>query len=247
LDEVVGAGVRRVTFSGGEPTLHPDLLGMLRHARGVGLQTSIITNAVRLTDNMLAELDVVGITLDAVNEAVLVQLGRKRDGAASYVDHAMAVAARTHRAGAQLKVNTVVTAINTSEDLTSVLVHMRPFKWKPLQFTHVPGENDAEADTLCVGENQFQAFVQRHRNALEAAGIWVASEPDDVVRSSYVMIDPGGRMFRSDSPGYATSDPVLQVGLETALKQVGGYDRAAFLQRGGHIDVRRLVRKERTQ
>jgi len=33
------------------------------------------------------------------------------------------------------------------------------------------------------------------------------------------------------------SEPVIEVGLERALGQVGGYDRGAFVARGGHADA----------
>jgi radical S-adenosyl methionine domain-containing protein 2 len=242
LDEIHRAEVRRVTFSGGEPTLHRDLLGMIEYARGVGLQTGIITNARFLTDAMLAGLDLVGITLDSADEETLVQLGRKRQGEGSYVDHVLQVAARARLAGARLKVNTVVTALNVHESLTHVLLQMTPEKWKPLQFTHVPGENDAAAADLRVSDEAFDAFVERHRQVLEDAGVWVAPERDGVVRSTYVMIDPSGRVFRSGPNGYVKSEEVSRVGLRAAIEQVGGYDRAGFRARGGHVDVLQLGR-----
>jgi len=111
LNELRRSGVRRVNFSGGEPTLHPGLLGMMQHARRVGLSTSIITNTARLTDEMLGQLDIVGLSLDSRDERVLTQLGRQRHGAPSYVERLRRAAERTHAAGVRLKVNTVVTAL----------------------------------------------------------------------------------------------------------------------------------------
>ena len=70
LDLINVAGVRRVNFSGGEPTLHPELTGMLRHARSVGLQTSIISNGTRLNAEMISLLDLVGVTLDSRDDSV---------------------------------------------------------------------------------------------------------------------------------------------------------------------------------
>jgi hypothetical protein len=33
---------------------------------------------------------------------------------------------------------------------------------------------------------------------------------------------------------------LLEAGVSEALAVVGGYDRQAFLERGGHVDIRRL-------
>jgi len=243
LDQLASAGVRRANFSGGEPTLHRDLASMLRHARNVGLQTSVISNGARLSDDILELLDLVGITLDSADDDALEKLGRRRHGDPSYVAQTLDLAARVHRSKALLKVNTVVTRHNVDEDMSATLLAMKVWKWKPLQFTLVPGENEKVAGELSVTRQAYASFVARHRKPLEAAGTWVADEADDVVRSTYVMVDPSGRLFRSTPCGYAKSEPILNIGFEAAVEQVGGYDRAAFVARGGHVDVARLVRR----
>ena len=69
IDEIAALGVRSLTFSGGEPTLHPDLVELVRRAAsktpaiGVGLQT----NAIRLAD-----VDLLHRLLDAGLQVVLV-------------------------------------------------------------------------------------------------------------------------------------------------------------------------------
>jgi radical S-adenosyl methionine domain-containing protein 2 len=240
LAELKAEGVVRVTFSGGEPTLHPALFGMLEHARRVGLQTSIVTNGAKLTDPMLERLDVVGVTLDAVSDHVLTRLGRQQVGGPPYVAELRRIGARAQAAGVVLKINTVVTAVNIDEELAPTIVELRPYKWKPMQFTHVPGENDGQAAALRVTSTAYDEFVARHRPPIEAAGAWVQPESSEVINSTYVMIDPMGRVFQVGPQGHVRSEPVLQVGLTRAIEQAGGYDRARFVERGGHVDVKRL-------
>jgi radical S-adenosyl methionine domain-containing protein 2 len=242
LDELRLREVVRVTFSGGEPTLHPDLLGMIEHARAIGLQTSIITNGARLSDEMLRGLESVGLTLDADDDALLVRIGRGLPAGRSYLEHTRETVRRAKRAGCIVKINTVVTAINAGLDLTAEILALAPYKWKALQFTYVPGENDAEAENLRISEDEFRAFVERH-GAVAASGIWVEAESASVVSKTYVMIDPLGRVFQHASGGHRVSRPVLEVGLDVALREAGGYDREAFVQRGGHVDVRSLIRR----
>ena len=122
LDLINVAGVRRVNFSGGEPTLHPELTGMLRHARSVGLQTSIISNGTRLNAEMISLLDLVGVTLDSRDDSVLVRLGRQsRRRVGSHVASVRAAAALAHELGVRLKINTVVTALNLTADLENTI------------------------------------------------------------------------------------------------------------------------------
>lgn len=239
LGQLAEHGVRRVTFSGGEPTLHPDLLAMLGCARVLGLQRSIITNGTFLTDEMLAELDLVGITLDAPDDETLRAMGRGLSGGRSYAQHVRSLVTRARDMGVRVKLNTVVTAMNVNVDLTDVLLEMRPNKWKPMQFTEVLGENDESAPRLRVSESDFQRFVQRHA-AVERAGIWVEPESESTIRRTYVMIDPLGRVFQHADGAHRVSRPVLEVGVARALEEAGGYDRSAFEARRGHVDVRRL-------
>ena len=233
-------GVRRVTFSGGEPTLHPDLLVLLHHARSVGLQTSIVTNGARLSDEMIALLDLVGMTLDSDEPEVLIQLGRTTAAGGDYLSRFLDVAGRVRGAGVMLKINSVVTRLNLAADLVPILLALEPVKWKPLQFTTIVGENHEDADDLRITRQEFDGFVDRHRAPLEAAGIWVQPEDEQTVSSTYVMIDPSGIIYQTSSGMKRYSDPVLEVGLRRAMAQAGGYDRRGFEGRGGHVDVRRL-------
>lgn len=230
------AGVRRVTFSGGEPTLHPAILPMVEHARSVGLGTAIITNGAKVSDELLAALDLVGATVDSGRTDTLARLGR----GAGYLATVRDLARRAHAAGARLKLNTVVCALNADEDLASLVQGLSPWKWKPLQFTEVVGENDAAASSLQVSRQCFDGFVARHRAALAGTPIWFAPESDATIRRTYVMIDPEGRVFQHGADGHRVSAPIEAVGFVRAVAEVGGYDRDAFLARGGDVDVRRL-------
>lgn len=68
LDDCARLGVKAIQFTGGgEPTVHPDWQAIIRHAQGLGLQTGLVTNGVRLGDDaeLLERLTWVRISLDA--------------------------------------------------------------------------------------------------------------------------------------------------------------------------------------
>lgn len=228
-------GVKRVNFSGGEPTLHSELPEMLAVARASGLETSLITNGYRLTDEVILRCDLVGLSIDSATDEGNAKGGRT--GRGRYVAETLDAAHRVRRARRLLKVNTVVTSMNVQEDLTSLYRRLRPDKLKLLQFTPVLGENGERADALRVSREDFEAFVSRHRGvALDHSVGWLQVEGADMIAKSYVMIDPAGRIFQhAPLGGHAVSRPVLEVGFEAALRSVGGYDRSAFEDRGGDV------------
>ena len=67
LDDCRELGVGAIEFTGGgEPTVHPDHIEIIGHAQKLGLQTGLVTNAVRLKDRaVFRNLDWLRISLDA--------------------------------------------------------------------------------------------------------------------------------------------------------------------------------------
>jgi hypothetical protein len=83
----------------------------------------------------------------------------------------------------------------------------------------------------------FDWYVDRHVAALDGSGIRIVAEPVDVIRGSYVMVDPQGCFLDSTSGRHRYSDPILEVGLEAAFSAVD-FDLDKFLTRGGDADWR---------
>jgi MoaA/NifB/PqqE/SkfB family radical SAM enzyme len=68
-------GVRYLVFSGGEPTLHPDLVAFIRYAAGLGMTVMVVTNGSLLKPEKIAEMTDAGlssliISVDAASQAV---------------------------------------------------------------------------------------------------------------------------------------------------------------------------------
>ena len=55
VDRVVAAGVERVVFSGGEPTIRPDLVELVSYARAAGLEVGLVSNGRMLAYRGLRE------------------------------------------------------------------------------------------------------------------------------------------------------------------------------------------------
>jgi pyrroloquinoline quinone biosynthesis protein E len=62
LSELAAIGVLQIHFSGGEPTARKDLVELVRHASAVGLYSNLITSAVLLSRERLAELADAGLS-----------------------------------------------------------------------------------------------------------------------------------------------------------------------------------------
>jgi hypothetical protein len=75
LDKAWNAGVPHAIFTGGEPTLRPDLPGLIAHGEQLGMVTGLITNGLRLAEKtylhqlLQAGLDHLMILLDPIEDS----------------------------------------------------------------------------------------------------------------------------------------------------------------------------------
>ena len=239
VDRLAKAGFEKINFAGGEPTLCRWLPNLIMRAKNHGMITSIVTNGSKITDQWLDDLrgslDWIALSIDTVDPEKLKRLGRAIGGNTpiteeEYLDIISAIKQRRIR----LKINTVVTSVTWQEDFTSFIRLAKPERWKLLQALPIKGQNDAYIADFEISTEQFEAYVKRNC-IVENDGINVVPESNELMTESYVMIDPAGRFFDNVQGTYTYSLPILEVGVEEALKEVL-IDPRRFHKRGGKYD-----------
>jgi radical S-adenosyl methionine domain-containing protein 2 len=235
----ISAGFEKINFAGGEPTLCPWLPNLIGQAKAHGLVTSIVTNGSKLTnqwlDDLNGSLDWIALSIDTVDPEKLKLLGRALRGEQPITEEEyLNIIRAIKRRGIRLKINTVVTSKTWQEDFTSFIRLAKPERWKLLQVLPVKGQNDAQIANFELTDAQFNAYVQRNR-IVAANGISVVPESNELMTESYVMIDPAGRFFDNVQGEYTYSRPILDVGVEEALKDVS-VNPERFRQRGGKYE-----------
>lgn len=231
LRRLAEAGVRRVNFAGGEPTLYPLLPVLARKAREHGMRVSIVTNGTGLTQAFIdachGSLDAVKLSVESSSSEVEARLGR---GNGRHVELCVGRASLVQRSRIPLMVNSVITSLNWKENLHGLIGTLQPVRWKVFQALPIGGQNVSAMRELGISGEQFRAFVERHRDLNPVA------EPNELMEGSYVMLDPVGRFFQNSGGIYTLSRPILEVGVLTALKEVG-WNREVFLARGGSYSL----------
>lgn len=232
-------GLQKLTFVGGEPTLHPALPKLLEVAHKLGVTTAIVTNGARLNrvlDVAADHIDWVGLSIDSGREDVQQRLGR---GRGDYVERSLALIERVRSLGIRTKLNSVITALNWDEDMSALVRRARPERWKVFQVLPVDGQNDGMVEPLLITKDQFDSFVRRHAY-LAAEGLGPVAEDNDAMTGSYLMIDPLGRFFDNVDGRLRFSRPILDVGIRQALDEVR-FALVRLENRGGVYDWRRSV------
>ncbi len=251
MGDLARNGVRRVTFAGGEPTLHPRLRELLEHAGMLNLVTSVVSNGARIDRRWIDThgpfLRWLTLSIDSVDPQVARQLGRHAGSSKySHPDHVLEVAqlihewnaARPHQRQIRLKLNITVTAYNVHENPRAFIERMGPTKVKVLQMLMVKGEND-EASNLQCSTDSFANYVDRLGSI---QGVEIVCENNDAMDGSYGMVDPMGRFYQRVDGEYKRSEPIHQVGAMSAWEMVGGFDGQRFIDRGGDYEPGNLAR-----
>jgi len=224
-------GFKKITFVGGEPLLCKWLPRLIRTAKELGLNTTVVTNGSRLTDEFLQEnkqyLDWIALSIDSLNEETNLKTGRTENKKsltkAYYVDRIKAI----KKVGYKLKINTVVNAHNYQESMVDFIKEANPKRWKIFQVLPITGQNDGKIEDLKITTAQYESFLKRH----EEISVRVP-ESNDAIKGSYVMVDPAGRFFDNAEGTHNYSQPILKAGVFEAIKDVN-YDIVKFLDRKG--------------
>ena len=238
VESLARAGFQKINFAGGEPTLCPWLPDLIRRASEFGMTTSIVTNGSRITaewlDMVAGSLDWAALSVDSLEPSTLVRTGRTtRSGPMNEHDYLRAIEILKQR-GIRVKINTVVSRANLTEDLTDFIIKARPERWKLLQVLPVRGQNDNLVDGHLISADEFDRYVQLIRH-VEAYGITVVPEGNDLMTGSYVMVDPAGRFYDNVAGSHTYSRSIIDVGVDRALGDVS-VDPAKFLSRNGMYD-----------
>ena len=235
VESLALAGFRKINFAGGEPTLCPWLPDLLSRAKELGMTTSVVTNGSRITEEWISgldgSLDWAAVSIDSVNPETLSRIGRTVRSGPMSADDYLRVIDVLKRHGVRIKVNTVVTRFNLREDLTDFVLTALPERWKIFQVLPVVGQNDPKVGEFEITNDEFDHYVRMSRR-VEAHGIRVVPESNDLMTGSYVMVDPAGRFFDNTAGRYTYSSPITEVGVDEALNEVS-VSAAKFLSRGG--------------
>lgn len=224
LDKLYNAGVKKVTFAGGEPMLYKNLDRAIIYAKSIGLTTSIITNGSLLSFYWLTKmkpyLDWIGLSVDSLNSETNRKIGRiGRDGV-----HYNTLIKEINHLGYKLKINTVVNIYNQDENMSAFITRSKTTRWKIFDTLKVEGQNDKQFND--IKSTKFKEFIKNNKH--EAMVV----ESNELMTGSYLLIDPLGRMFENTSGKHTYSDSLLTNDVNTCLSQIQ-LNRNTFLERGG--------------
>ena len=212
-----GRDVQRFNLAGGEPLLYRDIFELSTYIRSRGCEVSIITNGYNLSAEKIKQLkecgiSMIGLSIDSSNPQTLRQLGRNTaSGNILDPERCVNLCRCIRENGISLKINTVVSSLNYTDDLNSFIREASPDRWKLLKIKKL--ENNVYDNTaLLINDAQFDNFVNCHKNV-----------PHIVERSmanTYIMIDALGNLVDTGSDKNTPIANLLNTSFSEAFKQM---------------------------
>ena len=152
-------GVLHISFSGGEPTLYPKLIDILKYA-SKNATCSFVTNGCFINEKLVKQLKglvtYVGVSLDGFRETHAKMRG------ADIFDKAINAIKLLKKYGIQVRVTSTPTKINYKElpDLGKFIINELGETWKLM--VYMPEGN--RRDDLCLSEKEERWLYKKIRN-----------------------------------------------------------------------------------
>ena len=204
--------VSGINFAGGEPMLYPKFPALIDYAKRSGAAVSLISNGFYLLDeritppDIFSKLDTLGISVDSVNEKILVELGccnQKSKVLSQENLIAIVKRARALNPRIRIKLNTVVSKLNVNERLINIEKFIDVDRWKFLKMKPFRNKNFSNLD-LTVSDEEFERFLKLNER----------SEGDSVPESSlvraYIIIDNRGNLLDNAGDGHKVVGNLLE-------------------------------------
>jgi len=227
ITKLIASGLNEITFIGGEPTLCQELGQLIKYAKKQNVKTKIVTNGTGLTEAFLTEmagyLDYITISVDSVNANILKTIGRQGRNLVVDENFYKDIVKNVHKFGYKLNINTVVTSENVNDDLTQFINYAAPRRWKLFQYVAVNGKSPE----FSVNNLDFAAFCGFQKKKVSpVTQVFAASKK--FIKGSCTMINHDGRFFDIADGSYNYSEPILEVGVESAFAQINVHESKVF-------------------
>lgn len=221
LRSLKDSSVPVVTFCGGEPLLVrtiDEYAGILRSA---GKRTVLNTNGELLARRLgrgfqLRNFDLVGLSIEGSTAAT----HRAMRGPKASLDDTLHAARLVAEAGIQLKIGTVVSAVNADDlpYLAKYVQELSPAVWRLYQYS-VRGVQNVGQHRHRMTDQEFQRLAEQA--ATLAAPVPVASSAE-AETAGCLIVDPSGAVLRPTDYGYEECGNCLNEPLDDVWTRIPG-------------------------
>lgn len=224
LKKLIGS-FKRINFVGGEPTVSPLLIPLVRQAYLAGFDCSIVTNGFNLIHHtqqfeaIYPLLSCIGISVDSLNKETNAAIGRCCNGHVITRTEYEQLCAAIKAHGIKLKINTVVSSLNLHEDFTHFYETVQPDRIKLFQVLKPNTQLKNHYDDLLISKADFDSFVLRHKIDC-SLGKHIVAEDNAAMTNAYYILDSECRFIDNKTGRKSPSLADAGMTVEKALSYI---------------------------
>ncbi len=240
-DRLIRAGIKKISFSGGEPMLWTGLIELIKYIKKSGVMTMLITNASLMTEKLLENysrvLDWITFPIDGSTEAKQAILTRRK----GHLDHIISLLSKIQedKLPLKVKINTVCSGIN-KDDVANIAVLIHRYaaikRWKVFQFYPIRGFAFRNSDKFLITKDEFllvKRRIFRKYPHWDRSSVFFATN-DDLERT-YFTIAPDGIVYLS----YMKKDYFIGDLKQQSVQDIWGsqlYDRKGHRRQSKYLE-----------
>ncbi len=236
MDKLIDAGVKKMSWAGGEPLLWPHIFDLIDYTHDQGVQTMLITNGAlikpEMYDRLERSLDWLNLPLEGPIAEINAEMRKQ-----GHFERTIKILKAFQDRDVKLKINTVGTALNIDciEELADLIRKYKVKRWKVFQFYSVRSYSLKTKDKFSVDTDKFHQVEKKVQEKLEDYDCMVVFEDNRQLEQSYFALAPDGQVYVSDHGrdifiGDLKKDDVLEVFSHPALNKEKYWERNEWIR-----------------
>lgn len=195
LELLIKLSVKKISWTGGEALLYPNLMKLLKIAKSKGIINNLLTNGKELSKERIIELepylDYITLSYDSNNSDTYKIMGRGEEHGLKVIEILDFV--KRNGIDIKIKINTLVSKINKDEvvDIGNTLEKYNIERWKIFKF--IPLRNSAinNGKNFKISDKEFNCIISKVEN-LYGMNMQITECNEDNIQANYLLINSVG-------------------------------------------------------
>lgn len=195
LEMLAKLSVDKISWTGGEALLYPNLIELLKISKSYGIINNLLTNGKLLSKEKIVELepylDYITLSYDSNNSDTYKIIGRGESHGTNVIEALDFI--QKNEIDVKVKINTLVSKINKNEitDIGKTLEKYIIERWRLFKF--MPLRNCAISNSINfeISNEEFRKVVSNVKG-LYGKHIQISERNEDNIQSDYLLINSVG-------------------------------------------------------
>ena len=220
LNNMIGAGITHLTWTGGEALLLDYLDELLKISHESNIRNKLITNGILLTEsrlnNICEYLDMVNLSIDSCDSEINKILGR----GGNHTENIARCLELLKKFDIQHNINTVLTNIN-KEEIYGLAEFLRQYnlgEWRIFKFMALRGKSLETDHIFDIKKEEYQTIIEDLKNKYPNYRITTREIKD--FETLYILVLANGDVFITQNCKDIKIGNLLQDNLSTILNNI---------------------------